>query len=108
VAGTMLMAQLGQGQPTIGASWVLPSFAGPVIGGAVLAGGSAPVLGTVLAMVLISLIDNGLVLVSADPFWVQFLIGALILGAVVLGRTRLSDIRAFLRISTTRLGGTAR
>jgi len=99
VAGTMLMAQLGQGQPTIGATWVLPSFAGPIIGGAALAGGSAPVLGTVLAMVLISLIDDGLVLVSADPFWVQFLIGALILGAVVLGRTRLSDIRALLRIS---------
>ncbi len=108
VAGTMLMAQLGQGQPTIGATWVLPSFAGPIIGGASLAGGSAPVLGTVLAMVLISLIDDGLVLVSADPFWVQFLIGALILGAVVLGRTRLSDIRAFVRISTTRLGGTTR
>jgi len=108
VAGTMLMAQLGQGQPTIGATWVLPSFAGPIIGGAALAGGSAPVLGTVLAMVLIALIDDGLVLVSADPFWVQFLIGALILGAVVLGRTRLSDIRALLRIRTTRLGGTAR
>jgi len=108
VAGTMLMAQLGQGQPTIGATWVLPSFAGPIIGGAALAGGSAPVLGTVLAMVLISLIDDGLVLVSADPFWVQFLIGALILGAVVLGRTRLSDIRALFRISTTRLEGTTR
>jgi ribose transport system permease protein len=107
VAGTMLMAQLGQGQPTIGATWVLPSFAGPIIGGAALSGGSAPVLGTVLAMVLISLIDDGLVLVSADPFWVQFLIGALILGAVVLGRTRLSDIRAFLGISTPRrVGGT--
>jgi len=108
VAGTMLMAQLGQGQPTIGATWVLPSFAGPIIGGAALAGGSAPVLGTVLAMVLISLIDDGLVLVNADPFWVQFLIGALILGAVVLGRTRLSDIRAFLRISTTRRVGSTR
>jgi len=94
VAGTMLMAQLGQGQPTIGVSWILPSFAGPIIGGAALAGGSAPVLGTVLAMVLISLIDDGLVLVNADPFWVQFLIGALILGAVVLGRTRLSDLKA--------------
>jgi ribose transport system permease protein len=108
VAGTMLMAQLGQGQPTIGATWVLPSFAGPIIGGAALAGGSAPVLGTVLAMVLISLIDDGLVLVSADPFWVQFLIGALILGAVVLGRTRLSDIRALLSIGTTRRVGSIR
>ncbi len=108
VAGTMLMAQLGQGQPTIGATWVLPSFAGPIIGGAALSGGSAPVLGTVLAMVLISLIDDGLVLVSADPFWVQFLIGALILGAVVLGRTRLGDIRAFLRISTARRVGSTR
>jgi ribose transport system permease protein len=96
VAGTLLMAQLGQGQPTIGVTWILPSFAGPIIGGAALAGGSAPVLGTVLAMVLISLIDDGLVLVNADPFWVQFLIGALILGAVLLGRTRLSDIRALV------------
>jgi ribose transport system permease protein len=96
VAGTMLMAQLGQGQPTIGATWVLPSFAGPIIGGAALSGGSAPVIGTVLAMVLISLIDDGLVLVNADPFWVQFLIGALILGAVVLGRTRLSGIMALV------------
>jgi ribose transport system permease protein len=94
VAGTMLMAQLGQGQPSIGVTWILPSFAGPIIGGAALAGGSAPVLGTVLAMVLISLIDDGLVLVNADPFWVQFLIGALILGAVLLGRTRLSDLKA--------------
>jgi ribose/xylose/arabinose/galactoside ABC-type transport system permease subunit len=50
----------------------------------------------VLAMVLISLIDDGLVLVNADPFWVQFLIGALILGAVVLGRTRLSNIVAIV------------
>ena len=96
VAGTMLMAQLGQGQPTIGATWILPSFAGPIIGGAALSGGSAPIIGTVLAMVLISLIDDGLVLVNADPFWVQFLIGALILGAVVLGRTRLSDMVAFV------------
>jgi ribose transport system permease protein len=94
VAGTLLMAQLGQGQPTIGVTWVLPSFAGPIIGGAALSGGTAPVIGTVLAMVLISLIDDGLVLVNADPYWVQFLIGALILGAVLLGRTRLTDIRA--------------
>lgn len=104
VAGTMLMAQLGQGQPTIGVTWILPSFAGPIIGGAVLAGGSAPVIGTVLAMVLISLIDDGLVLVNADPFWVQFLVGALILGGVMVGRTRLSGLQRFLPARTERVG----
>jgi ribose transport system permease protein len=95
-AGTLLMAQLGQGQPTIGVTWILPSFAGPIIGGAALSGGGAPVLGTVLAMVLISLIDDGLVLVNADPFWVQFFIGALILGAVLLGRTRLRGVQGLV------------
>ncbi len=97
VAGSMLMAQLAEGQPTIGATWVLPSFAGPIIGGAALAGGTAPVLGTVLAVVLLSLIDDGLVLTSANPYWVQFLIGVLILLGVVLGRVRLGGVRGLLR-----------
>lgn len=96
IAGTLLMAQLGEGQPTIGATWVLPSFAGPIIGGASLAGGTAPLLGTVLAVVLLSLIDDGLVLFNANPYWVQFLVGALILVGVLVGRVRLADLRARL------------
>lgn len=97
VAGTMLMAQLAEGQPTIGATWVLPSFAGPIIGGAALSGGTAPVLGTVLAVVLLSLIDDGLVLTNANPYWVQFLVGVLILLGVVIGRVRLVGVRGLLR-----------
>jgi ribose transport system permease protein len=97
VAGTLLMAQLGQGQPTIGATWILPSFAGPIIGGASLSGGTAPVLGTVLAVGLVSLIDDGLVLINANPYWVQFLIGALILVGVMIGRLRVAGVRGLLR-----------
>src|SRR5260370_2443042 len=78
VAGTMLMAQLGQGQPTIGATWVLPSFAGPIIGGAALSCGSAPILRTVLAMVPISLLADVLFLFPPDPFCPPILIPALI------------------------------
>lgn len=100
VAGTLLMAQLGEGQPTIGATWILPSFAGPIIGGASLSGGTAPVLGTILAVGLVSLIDDGLVLVNANPYWVQFLIGALILIGVVVGRLRLAGVRGLRRRSS--------
>src|SRR2546430_8564315 len=45
VAGTLLMGQLGGGQATIGVALVPAAFVRPSIGGAVLAGGSAPLLG---------------------------------------------------------------
>jgi ribose transport system permease protein len=86
VAGILLMARLGSAQPTIGADWVLTSFAGPIIGGAALTGGSVSVAGTTLAVVLVALIQNALVLINADPYWVQFLLGTLILGGVAVGQ----------------------
>ncbi len=79
----LAVAQLGSAQPTIGADWLLLSFAAPIIGGAALTGGYISVLGTMFAVVLIALIENGMVLAKVDPYWVQFLLGALILAAVV-------------------------
>lgn len=88
-AALILMARLGSAQPSIGSDWLLPSFAIPIVGGIALAGGGASVLNTILAAFLIALIDNGLVLTKADPYWIQFLLGAIILGAVGLNRLRL-------------------
>ena len=87
-AAVLAVAQLGSAQPTIGADWLLLSFAAPIIGGAALAGGYISVLGTMFAVVLIALIENGMVLARVDPYWVQFLLGALILAAVWLNRWR--------------------
>ncbi len=88
IAGIILMARLGSAQPSIGSDWLLPSFAIPIVAGIALTGGSAPVINTALAAFLIALIDNGLVLTKADPYWIQFLLGAIILGAVGLNRYR--------------------
>jgi ribose transport system permease protein len=87
-AAVLAVAQLGSAQPTIGADWLLLSFAAPIIGGAALTGGYISVLGTMFAVVLIALIENGMVLARVDPYWVQFLLGALILAAVWLNRWR--------------------
>jgi ribose transport system permease protein len=46
------------------------------------------VVGTFLAAIIIALMNNGLILIQADPYWVQFLLGVLILGAVGLGQVR--------------------
>jgi ribose transport system permease protein len=88
IAAVLAVAQLGSAQPTIGADWLLLSFAAPIIGGAALTGGYISVLGTMLAVVLIALIENGMVLAKVDPYWVQFLLGVLILAAVWLNRWR--------------------
>ena len=82
IAAVLAVAQLGSAQPTIGADWLLLSFAAPMIGGAVLHRRHISVLGTMFAVVLIALIKNGMVLAKVDPYWVQFVLGALILAAV--------------------------
>jgi ribose transport system permease protein len=88
IAAVLAVAQLGSAQPTIGADWLLLSFAAPIIGGAALTGGYISVLGTMFAVFLIALIQNGMVLAKVDPYWVQFVLGALILAAVGLNRWR--------------------
>ncbi len=88
VGAILAVAQLGSAQPTIGADWLLMSFAAPIIAGAALTGGHVSVASTALAVVLIVLIQNGMVLTKVDPYWVQFMLGALILAAVGLNRAR--------------------
>ena len=88
VAGMLAVARLQLGQPTIGDDWLIISFAAPVIGGAVLAGGHVSVGGTCLGVAVVVLINNALVLLNVDPFAVQLLLGVLILLAVALARFR--------------------
>jgi len=88
IAAILAVARLQQAQPAIGGDWLILSFAAPIIGGAALSGGHVSVAGTLLGVVLITLINNALVLLQIDPFWVQVVLGALILGAVGLNRVR--------------------
>ncbi len=41
-------------------------------------------LGTLLGVLIIGLINNGLTLKNVQPFWVQFIQGAVIFGAVLI------------------------
>lgn len=90
-AGMMAVARLQVGQPTIGDDWLIPSFTAPVIGGAMLSGGHVSVAGTVSGVALVALITQALVLFQVDPYYVQFLLGLLILAAV--GASRLRSVR---------------
>lgn len=88
VAGMMTVARLQNATPSIGDEWLIASFAAPVIGGAVLTGGHLSVVGTCLGVLVVALINQALVMLAVDPFYVQVLLGLLILGAVGLNRLR--------------------
>ena len=93
IGAVLAVAQLGSAQPLIGSDWLLLSFAAPIIGGTALAGGYVSITGAILAVLVIALIQNGLVLANVNPYWVQFLLGALIVAAIALSRWRARPIR---------------
>ena len=87
----MLVARLQLGQPSIGDDWLILSFAAPVIGGAALSGGHVSVFGTLFGVVIVAIITQALVIFHIDPYFVQVVLGLLILWAV--GVNRLREVR---------------
>jgi ribose transport system permease protein len=84
----LVVSRLQIGQPSIGDDWLILSFAAPVIGGAILAGGHVSTIATFLGVVIVAIITQALVLFSIDPFLVQVVLGAMILAAVGLNRLK--------------------
>lgn len=80
---------------SVGGDWMLSSFAAPIIGGVALAGGSVAVLGTVLAAMIVRLVDSASPIFRFDAAAVNFVVGAVVLGTVALGRLR--EVRAAKR-----------
>lgn len=88
IAGVLVVARLQIGQPSIGDDWLILSFAAPVVGGAILAGGHVSTVATLLGVMIVAIITQALVLFSIDPFLVQVVLGILILAAVGLNKLR--------------------
>lgn len=83
VAGFYLAAQVQIGSPIIG-NYALESIAAAVLGGASLAGGKGSYVGTLLAALFLSLIDNVLPLFQQPTEYSEITIGVLILLALVV------------------------
>ena len=84
LGGVVLAGRLDSAQPIAAEGLELNAIAAVVIGGASLFGGKGSMLGTLLGVLIIGLINNGLTLKNVQPFWVQFIQGAVIFGAVLI------------------------
>jgi len=87
-AAILLVARLTSAQPDVGSNWMLFSFAAPLIGGTRLAGGKVNVLGAFLGALVLNLIQNGLVHLNINAYWMELVQGAIIFAAVAIDRIR--------------------
>lgn len=78
IAGMVLLARLGSGEPAAGQTYELNAIAAAAIGGASLAGGKGNMIGTLLGAILLSTLKVGLVVVGVDTFWQYIATGAII------------------------------
>lgn len=91
VAAVTMAARLNSSQPSAGLGIELDTIAAVVIGGASLAGGVGSIAGTLIGVLIIGVLRNGLNLVGVSPFFQMVVIGAVIALAVgfdTLGRHR--------------------
>jgi ribose transport system permease protein len=84
LGGILALAQLGSVSPTFGTNKEFSAIAAAVLGGTSLFGGRGNVFpGTVLGAVLIQSVENGLVIVNADPYLYPLVTSAVIFVAVL-------------------------
>jgi ribose transport system permease protein len=87
LAAMVLTARLNSAQPIAGINYELDAIAATVIGGTSLMGGQGSVAGTLIGALTMGVLRNGLNLVGVSPFTQQIVIGAVIIGAVLIDVT---------------------
>lgn len=87
-AGVMLAQQLLAGAPTVGATAALSSIAAVILGGASLSGGVGGIPGTLVGVLVLGTIANGMALMQVPAFYQQIATGGILLLAVGFGRLR--------------------
>ena len=87
-AGIFYVSRINAVEAGIGDPLLLPCLAAITIGGTSLYGGEGGIGGTILGAIIMSLIINGMNLLSIDSYWHQFVIGAIVIISVWLDQLR--------------------
>jgi len=88
VAGVILTARVISGQPTLGEVQELYSIAAVVIGGGRISGGVGGIGTTLMGVLVLGILGNGLNLVQVSSYIQNIVIGAIIVGAVYVDLAR--------------------
>jgi ribose/xylose/arabinose/galactoside ABC-type transport system permease subunit len=84
MSGIMQSSQIMSGTAATAKGWELDVIAAVIIGGTSLMGGSGTVWGTLIGIVFLGVLCNGMTLLNISEYWQHVVQGALILAAVLI------------------------
>ena len=83
IAGLIITARLGSGQPSAGTNFEMDCITAAVVGGTSLSGGKGKIIGTIFGVLLLTVLTNGMTLVGINTYWQQVLKGIIIVVSVL-------------------------
>ena len=89
LSGLIIASQTGQGTGNAAIGLELSAITAVVLGGASLAGGRGSIVGTILGVLIIGVINNGLTLLNIISYWQEVIRGLLLVAAVGFDQLRL-------------------
>ncbi|MGI6084790.1 MAG: ABC transporter permease, partial [Acetivibrionales bacterium] len=84
VSGIVLCSRMYSGQPTLGQGFEMDAIAATVLGGTSFSGGIGKIGGTIIGVLVIGVLNNGLNLLNINSFWQLIAKGIVILLAVYI------------------------
>jgi ribose transport system permease protein len=88
VAGVLAAAQLGQSNAVIADGRLFAAVTAVVVGGTALTGGEGGVLNTLVGVLIVTVLGNGMILLGISPYVQQTVQGLMIIAAVALSLDR--------------------
>lgn len=88
LAGIMMCSRMGSAQPTMGTQWSMDNITAIVIGGNSFRGGSGSIINSVLGVLLLTMITNGLNIIGVNVFWQLVVTSVILIITIVMNARR--------------------
>ena len=84
LSGIIMTNQLRAAHPATGESWEMNAIASVVLGGTSMSGGLGTIGGTIVGILVINVLNDGMIMMGVSSFWQMVIKGIVIIVAVVI------------------------